>query len=644
MSRVDASAMAAPRLARCRGWVAVALVMAGCGGGGGGSSPNQSSSPPPPPPPAPTYTVSATVTGLSNPVVLQVSGAADVTVNANGPVTLLTGVASGASYAVSVRTQPANPRQECVVTNGDGTVIANVDTVAIQCADVPLVLTSSSPSNAAIDVARENGFVLTFSAPLNAVIPSGAITLQNAEGAVPVSFSVSGNQIVVTPSQRLLPVMAHTLTASEEIRGAGGDRLVGPVVVTFTTRDGAWAQAQVLAPATHVGPSDPDVAFDAAGNAVAIWQDTDLGRHVVKVQRHIAGSGWESSATQVGIAASGIIYNQQLGFDANGNGMALWFEEHSVRANRYVAGTWTGGGANGDVVQSGSAQRPQLAVDADGNAMAVWMQFDGTRNNIRARRYVSGSGWAAPASVEFGAGNARFPQIGADAAGNAILVWEQTDGTRDNVWANRYVAGVGWSGAVLIESGDDSAFMPIVAVHAGGDAIAVWEQTAGAADDLWANRYVAGVGWTGATRLETAEYSVHAPSIAFGANGDAIAVWQQGDGVNTSAFANRYIAGSGWSGAIRIESSDAHGVWLPQVAVDARGNAIAWWSQSEGAVFSVWANRYIVGRGWGSAMPIETGSGTASEPHVAIDRRGNAIAVWIQHDGTSQRVWTNRFE
>jgi hypothetical protein len=246
--------------------------------------------------------------------------------------------------------------------------------------------------------------------------------------------------------------------------------------------------------------------------------------------------------------------------------------------------------------------------------------------------------------VESGTGDARFPQIDADAAGNAIVVWDQSDGTRYNIWANRYVAGAGWSGATLIESDNNPASVPMIAVHAGGDAIAVWEQTNGATDDLWANRYVAGVGWTGAARIETGEDSVHAPSIAFGANGDAIAVWQQGDGVNTSAFANRYVAGSGWSGATRIESSDTQSVSFPQIAVDARGNAIAWWSQIEGVVLSVWANRYIVGRGWGTAIPIETGSGTASEPHVAIDRGGNAIAVWIQHDGTGQRVWTNRFE
>jgi hypothetical protein len=30
----------------------------------------------------------------------------------------------------------------------------------------------------------------------------------------------------------------------------------------------------------------------------------------------------------------------------------------------------------------------------------------------------------------------------------------------------------------------------------------------------------------------------------------------------------------------------------PQVAIDANGNALAVWYQSDGATYSVWANRY----------------------------------------------------
>jgi hypothetical protein len=56
-------------------------------------------------------------------------------------------------------------------------------------------------------------------------------------------------------------------------------------------------------------------------------------------------------------------------------------------------------------------------------------------------------GGAAPTPKAFGtaalietdnAGDADNPQIAFDANGNALAVWEQFDGTRYNIWANRY--------------------------------------------------------------------------------------------------------------------------------------------------------------------------------------------------------------
>jgi len=36
------------------------------------------------------------------------------------------------------------------------------------------------------------------------------------------------------------------------------------------------------------------------------------------------------------------------------------------------------------------------------------------------------------------AGNANAPQIAFDASSNALAVWQQSDGTRFNIWANRF--------------------------------------------------------------------------------------------------------------------------------------------------------------------------------------------------------------
>ncbi len=51
---------------------------------------------------------------------------------------------------------------------------------------------------------------------------------------------------------------------------------------------------------------------------------------------------------------------------------------------------------------------------------------------------VSPKVFGTAALIETDAGNASNPQIAFDANGNALAVWEQSDGTRSNIWANRY--------------------------------------------------------------------------------------------------------------------------------------------------------------------------------------------------------------
>src|SRR3989344_2468605 len=51
------------------------------------------------------------------------------------------------------------------------------------------------------------------------------------------------------------------------------------------------------------------------------------------------------------------------------------------------------------------------------------------------------------------AGNASSPQIAIDGNNNAIAVWNQYDGTRENIWSNRYTASTNtWGTAELIET------------------------------------------------------------------------------------------------------------------------------------------------------------------------------------------------
>ncbi|HET7133667.1 MAG TPA: hypothetical protein VFJ95_15545, partial [Gammaproteobacteria bacterium] len=92
------------------GCIVMATALAGCHHGSDSS---------PPPPPSGSYTIGGTVSGLAGSgLVLRNNGGNDLTVAANGAFVFAGGLADGATYAVTVRTQPSAPAQDCVVGNG----------------------------------------------------------------------------------------------------------------------------------------------------------------------------------------------------------------------------------------------------------------------------------------------------------------------------------------------------------------------------------------------------------------------------------------------------------------------------------------------------------------------------------------------
>ena len=361
----------------------------------------------------------------------------------------------------------------------------------------------------------------------------------------------------------------------------------------------------------------------------------------------------------------------QIATDAAGNAIAVWQQSDgaslSIYANRYTAGT---GWGTPTLIETGTgvAVGPQIAVDAGGNAIAVWRQSYGMLDNIYANRYNVTTGlWDTATLIETGTGGASSPQIAFDPAGNAIAVWVQegdpTSAIRYDIWANRYNVSTGlWGTATLIETDDTgAAYSPQLAFDANGNAIAVWRQLVtilffgGQRYGIRTNRYTAGTGWGTATLIDTG-LSINnsgAPQIAVDASGNAIAVWYQSDGTRDNIYANRYTAGTGWSTAVLIETDDTGPADSPQIAIDGSGNAIAVWEQdgdpSPGVNEvrnDIWANRYTAGSGWGTATLIETdNAGTAYSPQIAVDAGGNAIAVWEQFDGAHYfNIWANRYQ
>jgi hypothetical protein len=64
--------------------------------------------------------------------------------------------------------------------------------------------------------------------------------------------------------------------------------------------------------------------------------------------------------------------------------------------------------------------------------------------------------------------------------------------------------------------------------------------------------------------------------------------------------------------------------------MNAAGVAQVTWAQADGIAQSIWSRRYVPAEGWGQPVRIEDRPEVASQPNVAVDPAGNAVAVFLQ--------------
>ncbi|MGB8223568.1 MAG: Ig-like domain-containing protein, partial [Polyangiales bacterium] len=319
-----------------------------------------------------------------------------------------------------------------------------------------LRLVQTVPADLASEVPTEIVVTAEFDSPLNeATVTTSSFSLRRGDGAeVDGSVTVAGKATSFTAGRALGILSTYAATVTTAIEDVEGNTLDMSRTWQFTTREGQWGVAALVeTDANDVGP--PEIALDSNGSAVAIWGQSD-------------------------------------GIRSN-----IW-------ANRFTPTTGWGVAALIEVNNAGSAGSPQVALEPNGTAVAVWSQSDGTRTNIWANRFTPTGGWGAAGLVETdNLGAAVGPHVGLDSSGNAIAIWSQSDGTRDNIWANRFTPAGGWGGAELVETDPGAAAFPQVALDSTGDAIAVWYQSDGTRDNIWANRFTPTTGWGVAELIET---------------------------------------------------------------------------------------------------------------------------------------------
>lgn len=276
----------------------------------------------------------------------------------------------------------------------------------------------------------------------------------------------------------------------------------------------------------------------------------------------------------------------------------------------------------------------RVAMNPSGEAVAVWDTI-GSVSNLGANRRTAGI-WGGPELLETGdqVGGRFFPDVAVPPNGDGVVVWSRHDGTTFSVYANRLTSGT-WGAAELLETNDAGvAAYPQVAVGANGDAVAVWQQDESASTNIYANRLVSGV-WQGAELISPVGLSGD-PKIAVADNGDAVAVWSQANGVQfgSDVYANRLISGI-WAGA-ELVSPTGGDASRAEIALAPNGDGMAVWEQSR----TIGAKRLVSGQWIFPGGVLHEGDGDARFPKVAVTANGDAVLVWTVTSGAA--VYGNR--
>ena len=399
-------------------------------------------------------------------------------------------------------------------------------------------------------------------------------------------------------------------------------------------------------------PGFARVALDARGNAIVVWHWWGFDVGTIRSRRYAPGIGW-GPIEQIDSGEQDAVY-PALAADPSGNAVAVWIEVEvfdeedpnkeriaEIWANRYTVGVGWGAAARIDKRDEGHAGDPHVAMDLAGNAIAVWHQSDSIRENIWSNRSTPDGSWDIAQIIDTGAGHAGDPRVAMDSEGNAIAVWHQTDGTRANIWSNRFIPRSEWGAAMPIgnrEGGE--ARLPDVAMDPDGHATVVWHESDGERSSIWSSRYDGT--WREPERIDAHHLGdAHRPKVGMDADGNALAVWKQFDGNTVGVWSNRATPAGEWTTPERIEANDQGDALRPRLAVSAAGDAAVVWLQSDGLGLAVWSNAYTTSDHWGDAGPIDPRSGDRAReeprgPTVAMDPAGNAIAVWGREVQTTE--------
>ncbi|MBW2700532.1 MAG: hypothetical protein JRF33_06900 [Deltaproteobacteria bacterium] len=267
--------------------------------------------------------------------------------------------------------------------------------------------------------------------------------------------------------------------------------------------------------------------------------------------------------------------------------------------------------------------------------------------------------------LSFGACSGDDADPGTDGGTDAGLE-DGAAGTDENVVVDDELS---WLAPTYLDTTEETVGSVALAVHAGGEYEAAWNESQADGDELIMGRSYDGTDWNNPVAITLPVFSCDEPVVGFGSGGRAVLLYVQAGVGGMSVFGNSSDGQDAWGEVVELQSEPNRipgaldmggpvGVWNlggtggvdvwsvahaganwttavlvgassmdgdhPRVAANNGGDGMAVWSTGT----EIWAAKVNNGDQWDTPVAIQTGSVEVMDAEVAVDTDGNAVAVW----------------
>ena len=392
------------------------------------------------------------------------------------------------------------------------------------------------------------------------------------------------------------------------------------------------ASAAFTAPVDVSGSlaSDPQVATDADGDSVIVWDRPTFTNG--PQARTLSAAGTPGPIFDLALASGGQTdHSPRLAIDARGDTIFAW--SRTTGSPTVVARMMKADGTLGPtffVSQAGGGTglgSIDVASDRTGDSVITWV--NNSTNRVQAR-VVSARGAVGPIRNVSGL-RGRAPQVATDAGGDSVLTWvleDGVDGDNDVIQARTMSVNGTLGPAFNLSAASGRATGPQVATDVDGDTTFTWLRTDGERDRAQTRTRSADGVLTAVVNLSAAGRSAQDPQVATDATGDSVFAWEIFDGLDDRVQV-RTLSSAGALGPLTSISAPGGEAFAQQVDSSSTGLSTFTWLRFDGTNDIVQARRISPAGAVGGTFTLAAVGVDAQTPQVAVaSDTATAAVVW----------------